>query len=62
MSGQVGNPEDRFSHNEAQLNIQTPDDIAVNRFYHGAISPKDADRMANEPRHEKTKVLVSDLV
>ena len=46
MSDLVRNPEDRFSHDMA----------------HREMPRKDAECNANEPRHEKTNILVSDLV
>ena len=34
----VGNPEDRFSHNEAQINLDTQAEIVVEEQIAGAVS------------------------
>ena len=44
MSDLAGNPEDRFSQNEAH----------IKRFYHGVMPPKDVEEMANSAHSDQT--------
>ena len=70
MSDLVGNPEDRFSHNEAQIK---PDSHLLEIDVRVASSRTNANNKGEvllfavslgtyEPRHKKTNFLVSDLV
>ena len=55
MSDLVGNPEDRFSHNEAHFYSRKTCGM-LHRYVHVMV------KVVIEPHHEKTNVLVSNLV